>query len=172
MRRTCLLLIAFLALPASAGSGVSGPPVPRSLDDMFTALQRAKDEPAARELEREILTRFRRSGSPAADLLFIRATMADSTGDPATALKLARALTALAPGFAEGWRLQGLVLRELGDSDGAIAALRRAVTLNPRHFAAYAELSELQKRHGDATGAAASAQRARTLDPHLSGLRP
>lgn len=171
MRRTCLLLIAFLALPASAGSGVSGHPPTRSLDDMFAGLHSAKDDTVARGLEREILTRFRHSGSSSADLLFIRATMADSTGDHVTALKLARALTALVPGFAEGWRLQGVVLRELGDTDGAIAALRQAVARNPRHFAAYAELSELQKAKGDNAGASASAQQALALDPRIPGLK-
>lgn len=166
MRWTLFFLIVLMTLPASAGSGASGGP----LDGQLALLRSAGDDATARGLEHDILASFRHSGSPSADLILTRATIADSTGDHDTALRLANTLVQLAPGFAEGWRLSATILREKGDRSGAMAALHKAVALNPRHFAALAELAELCAISGDGAAAQMYYRQVQVLDPRFSGI--
>lgn len=160
MRRFLLPLLIAMTFSAYAGAPSEIP-----LDTLYASLARAPDAAAAQPIESQILNRLHRSGSPSVDLMLTRATLAGSSGDRQTALRLASAINTLAPGFAEGWRLQAHLQDLDGNRRAAIAALRRAVAACPRHFTALAELSALLQKTGDKAGADEMAARARMLDP-------
>lgn len=164
MRRTLLplsLAITFVVFAAAGGE------IP--LDTLYRSLANAPSAAVAGPLESQILMRLRHSGSASVDLMLTRATLAGSSGDRATALRLATAINQLAPGFAEGWRLQAHLQELGGNTAGAIAALRRAVAADPRHFAAIRDLARLLYRSGDKNNAADWFARARALDPKGDG---
>ena len=100
-------LMVALAFPASAGVEIP-------LEALYASLARASSPDAARPIEAQLLNRFRHSGSASIDLMLTRATLAGSSGDKTTALRLTDLITELAPGFAEGWRLRAHGPRQAG----------------------------------------------------------
>ena len=93
----------------------------------------AVDAPA---LEAKILLEWSKSGSAAIDYLLTRAKIAIDAQDYRLALQHLNALTDHAPEFAEGWNLSAVVLYQLGKAGPALAAIERALILEPRHFRA------------------------------------
>ena len=59
-----------------------------------------------------------------------------------------------------------------GDDEAAIISLQKAVTLNPRQFAAMAELGAILSEYGDKRDALAVLRKAIALDRHFVGLGP
>jgi Flp pilus assembly protein TadD len=57
------------------------------------------------------------------------------------------------PEYIEAWYILGTTLKQQGDVDGAIEALRRSVTLDKQNAAAWNNLGLMLRRKGDATGA-------------------
>jgi Flp pilus assembly protein TadD len=81
-------------------------------------------------------------------------------------------VTQIAPGYAEGWHQRGRLQAVAGDDEGAIISLQKAVTLNPRQFAAMAELGAILSEYGDKRDALAVLRKAMALDRHFVGLEP
>lgn len=92
--------------------------------------------------------------SPHDDLL--RARDALAAGSYAEAATLADRATATHPLLVEGYIIEGRALANLGDDDGAIAALRKAVFLDPTAAHAHFLLATTLARLGDPGGAAVS----------------
>jgi tetratricopeptide (TPR) repeat protein len=162
MRVACLFA---LLLPVAAWA--EGPP---PLDALFAELRQADSPEEASPIEEQILLRFRRSGSPSVDLLMARAEAASAAGDKQTARKLYDAVTEIAPAFAEGWHMLAVLQSESGDDQGAMVSLQRTIALNPRQFAAMAELGRMLEDYGDKPGALKIFRRALILDPQYQGL--
>ncbi len=100
--------------------------------------------------------------SPLEDL--IKARDALSVGNYAEAASLAERATAAHPLLVEGYIIEGRALSNQGDDDGAIAALRKAVFLDPTAAHAHFLLATTLARVGDPGGAALSfASAAETL---------
>ena len=100
--------------------------------------------------------------SPLEDLL--RAREALNAGNYAEAATLAERATAAHPLLVEGYIVEGRALSNQGDDDGAIAALRKAVFLDPTAAHAHFLLATTLTRVGDPSGAALSfASAAETL---------
>lgn len=76
-------------------------------------------------------TAFRSSGHLLADRRYAYAAGAMDEGDPAAAADLARQVLELAPDFAPAHALLGRAQAALGDREGAAAALRQALALEP-----------------------------------------
>jgi tetratricopeptide (TPR) repeat protein len=91
--------------------------------------------------------------------------VADQLGENVTARKLLDSITRIAPDFAEGWHERGELLAATGDDEGAMISLERAVALNPREFAALAELASMLADYGDKKAALAMYRKALALDP-------
>ncbi|MGC8781759.1 MAG: CheR family methyltransferase [Anaerolineae bacterium] len=66
----------------------------------------------------------------------------------AAALRAVEALIRQAPLFAPAYYLQGLILQELGDTEGAVAALRRCVYVDPGFVMGHFALANLYARAG------------------------
>jgi chemotaxis protein methyltransferase CheR len=92
--------------------------------------------------------------SPLDDVL--RARDALAAGRYAEAASLAERATAAHPLLVEGYIIEGRALSNQGDDDGAIAALRKAVFLDPTAAHAHFLLATTLARVGDPTGAALS----------------
>jgi Flp pilus assembly protein TadD len=124
----------------------------------------------ARPLEQKILALFLESGSASVDLLMTRAAAALADGDSDSARKILDAVTQIAPNYAEGWHQRGRLQAVAGDDEGAIVSLQKAVTLNPREFAALAELGAILSEYGDKRDALAILRKAMALDRNFAGL--
>lgn len=100
--------------------------------------------------------------SPLEDL--IKARVALHAGQYEEAASLAERATAAQPMLVEGYIIEGRALSNQGDDDGAIAALRKAVFLDPTAAHAHFLLATTLARVGDPGGAALSfAAAAQTL---------
>ncbi len=75
-------------------------------------------------------------------------------------------LTRTYPFFAEGWNRRATLLWQLGQIEQSLADCRRAVLLNPEHFAAWQGMGLCQVRLGDLPAAVKSFQQALKLIPH------
>lgn len=146
------------AVPAAANPELNG---------LFGQLAKAASEEEAKPIEDQILTFFLQSGSPSVDLLMMRAAEAIGAGDLGTARKILAAITQIAPGYAEGWHQRGKLEAIAGDDEGAIISLQKAVTLNPRQFAAMAELGAILVAYGDKRDALSVLRKALAIDRYL-----
>jgi Flp pilus assembly protein TadD len=140
------------------------------LQSLFQQLAKAGTPDEARPIEEKILVLFLESGSASIDLLMTRAAAALADGDTDTARKLLDIVTEVAPKYAEGWHQRGRLQAVAGDDEGAIISLQRAVTLNPRQFAAMAELGAILSEYGDKRDALAILRKAMALDRNFGGV--
>jgi protein O-GlcNAc transferase len=88
-----------------------------------------------------------------------------AAGDARGAMEEWKKLAAAHPDAPELVNLEGLLLLQLGDGPGAVAAAKRAVELSPASAPALVNLGRAQAFSGDFGGALASYDRARELSP-------
>jgi Flp pilus assembly protein TadD len=164
----CIPLIALLLCAAAPPK----PPVhtPSEIDLLFQKLAAVSDM-EAKPIEDRILSAFLVSGSPSVDLLMSRGATALAAGDADTARKLVNAVTQVAPNYAEGWHQRGKLQAAANDDAEAIVSLQKAVTLNPRQFAAMAELGTILTAYGDKRDALKMYRKALALDPHMADVK-
>jgi tetratricopeptide (TPR) repeat protein len=146
------------------------PPGNPQLDVLFVRLAKAGSGDEARPIEDQILTLFLESGSASVDLLMTRVAAALAGGDMDTARQLLDVVTKVAPDYAEGWHQRGKLQVLAGDDEGAIFSLQKAVTLNPRQFAAMAELGAILEEYGDKRDALRVLRRVDSLDRHFGDV--
>lgn len=169
-----ILVAASLAALSVTGAAPRQPapppkPVPQ-LDQLFHQLAAAGTDDQAKPIEDHILTLFLESGSASVDLLMTRAAAALAGGDMDSAQQLLNVVTKVAPDYAEGWHQRGKLQAVAGDDEGAIASLQKAITLNPRQFAAMAELGGILVQYGDKRDALKLLRKAQSLDSHLGDV--
>ncbi|MGH6878143.1 MAG: tetratricopeptide repeat protein [Rhizomicrobium sp.] len=170
--------IVFAASLAALSVAGASPPLPSRpvvrttspLDTLFVRLAKAGSGEEAKPIEDQILTLFLESGSASIDLLMTRAAGALAAGDMDTARQLLDVVTKVAPDYAEGWHQRGKLQAVAGDDEGAIISLQKAVTLNPRQFAAMTELGAILDEYGDKRDALKILRRVETLDPHFADV--
>jgi tetratricopeptide (TPR) repeat protein len=158
------------ATPERTPTKIAAPHEVPELDSLFGQLGKTGSPEEARPIEEKILTMFLESGSASVDLLMTRAAAALADRDTETARALMDVVTQVAPKYAEGWHQRGRLQLAAGDDEGAIISLQKAVTLNPRQFAAMAELGVILSEYGDKRDALALLRKAMTLDRHFAGL--
>ena len=165
MRSALVIVLALAATAATAST-----PPNRVLDGLFARLGKAGTSEDAKPIEKEILVQFLQSGSPTVDLLMGRVDALMEGGDKANAQKILDAVTHIAPAYAEGWHEKGKLEQEDGKDEAALVSLQRAVTLNPKNFAALVDLGDMLAEYGAKPAALADYRRALALDPHFEGL--
>lgn len=157
--------------PAQAATAQRPPPKPPETDDQLLAkLAKAPDQRGARAIERELNARWSHSGSPSADLLLKRADQAMQAHDIETARQIAQKLTDIAPNFAEAWHRRATLATQKDDYEDALASLRHTLALQPKNFAALAELGEILEEYNDKPHALEAYRQAKALDPFLDGI--
>ncbi|KQI71026.1 hypothetical protein AN191_15095 [Loktanella sp. 5RATIMAR09] len=123
------------ALCLTVGFSLPGYAQQTPLDDLFQELSTADESTAAR-IERQIITQWENSGSPAMDLLLRRGKDALEDGAPEVAVEHFTALIDHAPDFAEGYYGRASAYYFLGKIGPALDDVRQVLALNPRHFEA------------------------------------
>ena len=147
------------------------PQPPASLDELYDRLKSAEDSVEAKGISKLIERRLDRSGSATADLLTERARQAMSTQDLPLAAELMDRVTALEPGWAEGWNRRATIFWMLSDKYAAIADLQRTLVLEPRHFEAWAALGRIYQSVEDKRRALECFRRASALYPRMEKLQ-
>ncbi|MBI3678745.1 MAG: hypothetical protein HY243_19205 [Proteobacteria bacterium] len=171
MRVFLVMLLALLPLTAVAAPRSPVPVHKQSdVDVLFEALSKAQTDEDAQPIREQLLAQFQVSGSPSVDLLMTRANAALQGGDSGTARKLLDAITGIEPDYAEAWHHRASLQAAGGDDEGALLSLQKTVLLNPREFAALAELGEMLDEYGDKPGALKMLRRAYALNPLQQGL--
>ena len=128
---------AFVVGLALAGPGQSQT---AELDALFDRLAEASPEETG-QIQGQIAAQWSRSGSAAMDLLLRRGEDAMEAGEPDLAIQHFSALIDHAPDFAEGYNGRATALYLAGQIGPALADIRRALALNPRHFGAMSGLA-------------------------------
>jgi tetratricopeptide (TPR) repeat protein len=172
MRKFALALL-LLTTPALAAQKPPAHPVQtpqQRLSDLFGELQQVQEPDDAKPIEGEINAIFTQSGSPSVDILMARAQAALGTGKVDIARRLIDAIVGIAPDFAEGWHRLAALQAEAKDDRGAMLSLQKTITLNPRHFTAYAELGGYLEDYGDKPGALKLYRKALALDPKMENI--
>ncbi len=182
MRRFCLAfsLVAGLALTPEAVAAETHAPAPLAADaqtrtkvfnDLFAQLRAAPDAFAAGHLRALIERVWAHSGSPTADLLMNRAESALKAQNNAQASVLLDRIVSLYPDWSQAWRRRAQSALALGDEEGAMLDLSRALQAEPRDFLAMLQLAELMRgQHKDAP-ALDLMRRALAVDPKNETLR-
>ncbi|MGR3505224.1 MAG: tetratricopeptide repeat protein [Paracoccaceae bacterium] len=127
-----LFAIVMYSLPLSAQDGTE--PGSR-LDNLYDDLATARPADAS-GIVREIKLEWRKTGSPAMDLLLKRGRDALERGEYSVAIEHLTALTDHAPDVAEGYHIRARAYFRAEQVGPALADLEQALILDPRHFEA------------------------------------
>jgi hypothetical protein len=154
----------------AARPGRPPPKPPETEEQLLARLAKAPDQRGARPIERELKARWAHSGSPSADLLLKRTDQAMEAHDLDTARDIAQKLTDIAPTFAEAWHRRATLAAQKDDYEDALNSLRRTLALQPKNFAALAELGSILEEYNDKPHALDAYRQAKAIDPFLEGI--
>ena len=124
------------------------------------------EQPGWQQIEEQLRLEWSRSGSPSMDLLLQRGRKAIEEEDFEAAIEHLTALVDHAPDFAEGWNLRATAFFRAERFGLALEDIRRALALNPDHFAAMTGLGIILENLGQETDALEVFRRAATINPH------
>ncbi|WP_428928705.1 tetratricopeptide repeat protein [Marinibacterium sp. SX1] len=146
--------------------------VPSGQADESALLRRLARADAAEAIavDRELLALWRKSGSPAMDLLFKRGRDALEVADLDGAIEHLTALTDHAPDFAEGWHARATAYFRADLYGPAVADLERALSLNPNNYRAIFGLGTILETFGDEKRAYEAYLRAKAIHPHFEDV--
>src|SRR5258706_7076214 len=147
------------------------PPKPPETDEQLLAkLAKAPDQRGARAIERELKARWAHSDSPSASLLLKQADQAMEAHDFDTAREIAQKLTTIAPNFAEAWHRRATLAAQKNDYEDALTSLRHPLPLQPKNFAAPAELRSMLEEYNDKTHPLDAYRQAKAINPFIDGV--
>lgn len=156
------LLAVFLALAPAAGFADQ---TDARLDALFAEL-RSGDAYSAEETTQRIIDIWSDAQSDTVDILFARAMESADEGDSDLALALLDHVTGLAPHFAQGFAVRGMIRLGEEDQAGAIADFSRALELEPRQFEVRITLAEILLGNNEKRDAYDMFQKALEWNPH------
>ena len=177
------LFVAFTvaAVPADAGARASDTPadqpkpqaespVPPSPAEMraeiYERLSASKDADETEGLVGLLVTAYAQSGSDTADLLLKRAHKAIEAKDYGAADKIADAIIAFLPDWAEGWNARATVRYLDGDYDGSMADIAQTLKREPRHLGALLGMASILESRDKDDEALKIYQRVLAIAPH------
>ena len=140
------------AVPKVTGNvqiGVRDAETSKLLNNFYNRLAKVDDEESASMLETVIEVMWHRSGSDTVDLLMSRSLAAVNDQNSELALELLDSVTEMAPMYTEGWNRKAYVHFSNKQYGAAIADLRQALALDPKHFKAMDGLANVMREIGD-----------------------
>lgn len=143
----------------------------QALDDFYGQLATAKTAEAAQPIEQDIEQIWNSSGSDTIDLLMTRAQGFIKGNDLDLAGQVLDAVVELAPDDAEAWHRRALLHYMQKDYDQALADLKHALALDPKHYAALEGLGSVLEALGDKKGALAAYRQALQVNPFLDAVK-
>jgi tetratricopeptide (TPR) repeat protein len=155
---------------AVAAACIGGAAAAETAEDL---LQQLADPSLDRwdRVERQVITEWSKSGSPAMDLLLRRGRAALDAGNTEAAIEHLTALIDHAPDFAEGWNTRAVAYFRAGQYGPAMSDLARTLELNPVHFGAIAGVGAILEETGRPEQALEAFRRAREIHPHQPMIR-
>ncbi|MEX2311778.1 MAG: tetratricopeptide repeat protein [Rhodospirillales bacterium] len=111
------------------------------LDDLFRQLKTETNPEDATVIEQKIWKIWSYTDNIRAHTPFARGVVSMRAGAYDDAYRYFRDVTAIAPGFAEGWNKLATVNYSLGAYDASVRDIRRTLALEPRHFGALSGLA-------------------------------
>ncbi len=139
----------------------------RALAGLYEKLKTATDAKAALPITEAIEQAWRASGSDTVDLLMTRVDALVLSARLDLASDLLDAVTDIAPDDAEAWHQRAIVSFMQKDNRRAVAELRRALSLDPRHYKAMRDLGMVLEEIGDKKGALEMYRQALEVNPFL-----
>lgn len=135
------------------------------LDTLFHEL-RSGDAYSAEETVGRILDIWADSQSDTVDLLYARAMESADSGNFDLALVLLDHVVGLAPGFAQGYAMRGMIRLNQSAQDEAVADFSRVLALEPRQFEVRIALAEILYGNNEKEAAYEMFQKALEWNPH------
>ena len=139
----------------------------QALNTLYDELRSASDAEAAEPITEAIERAWRSSGSDTVDLLMLRVDAFVLSAQLDLAAKVLDAVTDIAPDNAEAWHQRAIVSFMQKDSRRALGELRRALSLDPRHYKAIRDLGMVLEQTGDKKGALEAYRQALEINPFL-----
>jgi tetratricopeptide (TPR) repeat protein len=177
MRAICVLAIAAWLALAGTDLRAQAPVLPPMVGigagsaqeraALFAELRAAKNEADAREIEEKIWKFWRSFADEESRRLLEVSREAQLRFDIGNALLAMQALVKHQPQFAEGWNQYGYMLFLAGSYDASLAAIQKAVELEPMHYAALAGEGIILTEQGKEAEAQAPLKRALAINPWL-----
>jgi tetratricopeptide (TPR) repeat protein len=155
------------------GSMPLGDPALRAeiLKELYTQLSGARSAKDAEPIAEAIEETWRRSGSDTVDLLMTRVDTFVLAADLDLAMQVLDAVTELDSENVEAWHQRGIVHLMQNNTDQALADLKRALEIDPRHYKALRDLGALLQQTGDQRGALDAYRKALAVNPFLEQAR-
>ena len=142
-----------------------------SLAALFARLARAAAPDEAARIEDHIWDRWMSDDNAEAEAALDRATTDIAARRYDIAETRLAQLVRRRPDLAEGWHKLGALHFLRGRDADSLLALRRALELEPRHFAALGAVGEILSSGSDRDGAALAFSAALRLHPHMASAR-
>jgi cytochrome c-type biogenesis protein CcmH/NrfG len=142
-----------------------------SLAALFARLARAAVPEEAAQIEDHIWDRWMSDDNAEAEAALDRATTDIAARRYDIAETRLAQLVRRRPDLAEGWHKLGTLHFLRGRDEESLAALRRSLEIEPRHFAALGAVGEILASGNDRHGAALAFAAALRLHPHMTGVR-
>jgi len=160
-----------LGLVAGLPGRRPAPTLPSRLDELFDKLLACPDPHAAERLEDAIWSAWMYHGHEAAEAALERAAADMAAGRFDIAETRLAILVRRRPDWAEAWNKQATLHYLRGRDDESVAAIHRALELEPRHFGALAALGEILRAQGALEPARLAFGGALRLHPLHPGVR-
>jgi len=141
------------------------------LDGLFARLQQVESPSEAERITRRIWVLWRRTDDEAVASAMEQGAQALADEQYKRAEDLYDEVIARAPDYAEGWNKRATVRYLRGDYSGSAADIRRALTLEPRHFGALSGLGLVYMEIGRQAAALDAFRSALEINPFLDGVR-
>lgn len=138
------------------------------LDILFASLTEASDKSEAKSVEQAIWHIWLLSGNDTEDLLMFQGVQQMRQGAFKQAAFLFTAIIEMDPKFAEAWNKRATVRFLMGDLEGSIDDVVRALELEPRHFGALAGLGQIYEKKKDVPLAITAFEKAVAINPHMT----
>jgi len=139
-----------------------------TIDDLFVELQAVPADQAEQteRITKQISALWSSSGSASMDLLLKRGTDALKAKDTQAAIDHLSALVDHAPNFAQAYHARAQAYFDAGYIGPALADLRTALALNPRHFRAMTGLAYILEETGESQKALETYRKVLELNPN------
>ena len=166
-RRLGRFVAAALLVGLAAGPAVADQRDP-DLDGLFSELQRATSDAAAKDVVAEIWQRWTAfEDDPRATNLMAIGIRQMNLGQFRNAERIFTEIISAHPTHAEAWNKRATVRFMRGDDRGSRSDIARVIDLEPRHFGALSGLGMINMRSGDLPAALQAFEAAVRVNPHM-----
>jgi tetratricopeptide (TPR) repeat protein len=160
-------LAQILSLPQRKPAAALSP----RLDALFRKLAANADDPMAFEIEDAIWEAWTGHADPDLAARMNQAIAAIAACDYDRGRTILNDLVARAPDYAEAWNKLATLEFLAGRDRESVAAIARALELEPRHFGAISGFAQICLRNGDPGSARLAFEAALRLNPRLTAVR-